>query len=367
MDLGRTRGDLIRVGQEERGLGRQRSGVPGECGCHVETGERAQCAFRVQTHVHRASCRIGCVRDIEGDTRPHPCRLEADEARAAFQEQLGVFERQTAPVHHERNGHGALGLFEPAIGAQVARVLRMRRALVRDQRHIGCSLLRRVGGIGVDIEAHIGAHRCPYLVQRLRIGVETLAALDLQGPEAVTLDHLGRFPGHRKREGASHGPRHGHFGCALPELPQRHALRLRAQIPARAVDEPLREPVLREGGETLAHGANVREVHALQRRQQHVLEHRDERPACRTGPGRLDRPLGDAFQAVIRDEPQQHQLAAFFHRIFPVDGARVGQPDRSQGRAFEVHVRSPCLRFRALAGEARSEVGGLQRPGEFAA
>jgi hypothetical protein len=36
----------------------------------------------VQSHVHRAACRIRCACDIEGDARSDPRRLQADEASA---------------------------------------------------------------------------------------------------------------------------------------------------------------------------------------------------------------------------------------------------------------------------------------------
>ena len=138
------------------------------------------------------------------------------------------------------------------VGMQLAGVLGDLRAFAGDGAHVLGGLGARIGAVGVDIEIDAAADRGADLAQRREIGVDALAALDLQRAKAMALDDLGRLARHRLRRLPRHAPAHLDAVLALQQAPQRLVAGRRPQRPAGVVDQHLRQKVLGKARERLA-------------------------------------------------------------------------------------------------------------------
>ncbi len=260
-----------------------------------------------------------------------------------------------AQLEVDEHGNGALAdqLGELPVGLQRAGVLGDPGAFGGDDANVVRCLGARVSAVGIDVEVDCVADRGSDLAQRGDVRLDALAALDLEGAEAVRLHDLGRLARHRLGRLPRHAPAHLDARLPAEQLPQRRAGCCRAQRPARIVDQHLGEEALGEARELTADRRRVAGVDLLHRRQQQVLEHRGERPGRDARPRRPQRRLGHADDAVIANDPEEGEHGAVLDGIEPLDRPRVGQPAEVQRPFRDTHEPSP-------PGNDESDGGGAQ-------
>src|SRR5215470_10261460 len=123
----------------------------------------------------------------------------------------------------------------------------------------------------------------------------------------------------------------------MPQAPQRSTQARRVQVPAGIVDQGLRRLIFRNPFQNRAHAGRLVQIDAGEQRQENLLDRRHQALGGDAAPGRLHRDLGNADEAGIALQSQQHERGRLLDDVAPAHWPRVAQPVAMQRMLGEAH------------------------------
>ena len=178
----------------------------------MQRNQGAERALRIQPQRHARAVRRGEGRNFPRLGKPDAPGLGRERGRAFLEIVGGVERRGTGAIHEDGNAGRCLQLGELRVRFQRAGIFANRGAGIPDRQRIGKRLGALIGAVGIHIQGHAVANRRADFAHRREIGVELLAAFDLERAKPVARADVRRFRGHCLRRLARHGPREVH-GC----------------------------------------------------------------------------------------------------------------------------------------------------------